>query len=146
MNRRTQGVLPAAAWPLALLHPEVRGVFVGGCVERGVGSRFRAKAHAHTHGPRLGWICFLSAARLTSRELCLHELAHVITREGHTARWREFLLQIGGTLDEVPGVLQSYHPRKRAKVVERGVNENGRFVVYDTGAVTMWPHRKATGT
>jgi hypothetical protein len=93
-----------------------------------------------------GWICFKLPKHLAHRHIRLHELAHVVTREGHTKRWREFLLQIGGTLDEVPGVSRSYHPRKRAKVIERGENENGRFVVYDNGAVTMWPHQKETGT
>jgi hypothetical protein len=109
------GHLPRRHWLVD--HPEVRGVFVGGCVERGVGSRFRAKAHAHFAGPHRGWICFLSAKWLHVRALWLHELAHVVTREGHTARWRLFLLQIGGTLDPVfdngVGVLKSYWPRSR---------------------------------
>jgi hypothetical protein len=135
------GVLPRSAWLVE--HPELRGVFVGGCVDRGVGSRFRAKAHAHTHGEHRGWICFLSANWLHLRLMWLHELAHVVTREGHTARWRAFLLQIGGTLDKVYDgdrcVMRSYHPRSRPKVVERSENENGRFVTYDNGAVTMWP-------
>lgn len=109
-----KGILPRNKWPKELNHPEVRGVFVGGCCARGVGSRFRAKAHAHTQGLRRGWICFLSARRLSERALCLHELAHIVTREGHTNRWREYLLQIGGTLDEVPGLLRSYHARKGA--------------------------------
>jgi hypothetical protein len=107
------GKLPKSEWPLELKHPEVKGVFVGGCVARGVGSRFRAKAHAHTSGAHVGWICFLSAKRLTCRMLCLHELAHIVTKEGHTKRWREFLLQIGGTLDPVEDILGSYHPRPR---------------------------------
>ena len=124
-------------------HPELRGVFVGGCVDRGEGSRFRAKAHSHIRDPHRGWICFLSSKWLHVRELWLHELAHVVTRQGHTDRWRKFLLQIGGTLDEVPSVMGSYHPRLRPKVVERGENANGRFVVYDNGAVTMWPHQNA---
>lgn len=111
-------------WPIELRHPEVRGVFVGGCVDRGVGSKFRAKAHAHTGGKNLGWICFRSARWLHVRELLLHELAHIVVREGHTRRWRAFLLQIGGTLDEVYGpdekgktvcILGSCHPRPREK-------------------------------
>lgn len=78
------GIQPKSAWPEALRHPEVRGVFIGGCVERGVGSSFRAKAQAHTHGARRGWVCFRSARWLGCRALLLHELAHVVTREGHT--------------------------------------------------------------
>lgn len=114
-----KGKLPQSEWPEELKHPEVKGVFVGGCVERGVGSRFRRKAHAHTHGEHRGWICYLSEKRLKSKLLNLHELAHIVTREGHTKRWREYLLQIGGTLDEVleedgKGVLiGDCHPRPR---------------------------------
>lgn len=99
--------------PKELQRPEVRGVFVGGCVERGDGSRFRAKAHAHTDGEHAGWICYLSAKRLPIREIALHELAHILSGEGHTDKWRETLLAIGGTLDAVPGILKSYHKRTR---------------------------------
>jgi hypothetical protein len=109
------GPLPRAKWPPELDHPEVRGVFIGGCVERGVGSRMRAEAHAHTAGSQRGWICILSAKRLACRELLLHERAHVVTRQGHGPRWRAYLLQIGGTLDAVPGIMRSYHPKPRAK-------------------------------
>jgi hypothetical protein len=150
VNERARGIIHPADWPADLQHPEVRGLFLGGCVAKGLGVRHlgggSGGTHAHTSGPNRGWICFGSTRLLDSREARLHELAHVVTREGHTARWREYLLQIGGTIDEVPGVLRSYYPRKRAKIVERGENENGRFVVYDNGAVTMWPHRRATGT
>jgi hypothetical protein len=126
-------------------HHELRGVFVGGCVARGEGSRFRAKAHAHVSGHYRGWICFLSSKWLHVRALWLHELAHVVTRQGHTDVWRRFLLQIGGTLDEVwdgnVSVLRSYQRRARPKIVGRGENANGRFVVYDNGSTTVWPHR-----
>ena len=102
--------------PLLRVFPEVAGIFAGGCVERGEGSRFRAKAHSHTTGKFTGWICFLSAKRLTNLELMLHEIAHVLTGEGHTDKWRERLLQIGGTLDAVPGILRSYHKKTRRTV------------------------------
>lgn len=142
------GVLPRKLWTVE--HTELRGVFIGGCVERGVGSSFRAKAHAHTHGSNRGWICFRSDMWLACRELWLHEIAHVVTREGHTDRWRAFLVQLGGTLDVVTlggdVVLGDYHKRPRAKVVASGENENGRWVEYDHGGVTMWPHRTAAAT
>jgi hypothetical protein len=113
----TLGCLPRFAW--LVKHPELRGVFVGGCVSRGVGSKFRAKAHAHTTGEHRGWICFRSTRWINIRELWLHELAHVVTRDGHTDRWRAFLVQIGGTLDPVvidgTIVTKSYHAIKRDK-------------------------------
>jgi hypothetical protein len=93
--------LPKDHWPIELQRPEVKGVFVGGCVARGDGSRFRAKAHAHSRGEHAGWICFLSAKRLECRELILHELAHILTGEGHTDKWRRELLRLGGTLNLV---------------------------------------------
>ena len=92
-----------------LKFPDVKGVFVWGCVERGDGSRFRAKAHAHTSGNYWGWVCVLSAKRLSERMLMLHEAAHIMTCAGHTDKWRAKLLEIGGTLDAVPGLLKAYH-------------------------------------
>jgi len=107
-----KGFLPLEQWPKELQHTEVKGVFVGGCVKRGVGSRFRAKAHAHTFGNDYqGWICFLSAKRLSSKELCIHEAAHIITGEGHTDKWREKVKELGGTILEVPGILKAYSKR-----------------------------------
>lgn len=101
-----------------------KGVFVGGCVERGDGSSFRAKAHAHNEqyvkigsskvmdengNPKewkhFGWICVRSAKRLYTRpgqpsNLMWHELAHILT-PGHShddvwrAKAREFGVYIG---------------------------------------------------
>lgn len=99
-----------------LEYPEIRGVFAGGCVERGEGSRFRAKAHAHTDGAFKGWVCVLSSKRLSERMLMLHEAAHIVSGCGHTDKWRETLLRMGGTLDEVPGLLKSYHKKSRGGV------------------------------
>lgn len=99
--------------PLLSQHEEVKGVFVGGCVIRGEGSRFRAKAHSHTVGDYAGWICYLSSKWLHVRELALHELAHIATGHGHTDTWRAALIKLGGTVDAVPGVLRSYEKKKR---------------------------------
>ena len=101
-----------------------KGVFVGGCVERGDGSSFRAKAHAHNtlyikvgssivkdeHGnpkawKHFGWICVRSAKRLYTRpgqpsNLMWHELCHILT-PGHShddvwrAKAREYGVYIG---------------------------------------------------
>lgn len=108
------GSLPRECWPPELLRSfAVRGVYVGGCVSRGVGSSFRAKAHAHTHGPYTGWLCFRRADRLTCRALVLHELAHLVTGHGHTETWRREVIRLGGTLDDVPGILGNYHKQTR---------------------------------
>lgn len=103
------GVLARDAWPSSLRHPAVKGVFVGGCVERGVGSSYRrVKAHTHIGGPYCGWICFLSRRWLDCEPLLLHELAHAVTRERHVRTWREYLLAIGGTIKAVKGVMANY--------------------------------------
>lgn len=96
-----------------LKFPEVKGIFTGGCVERGEGSSFRAKAHGHLWGEYAGWICVRAARRLNDRMLMLHEAAHVITSAGHTDKWRAKLLEIGGTLDETDS-LRSYRKVKRS--------------------------------
>lgn len=82
--------------------PEVAGIFVGGCIERGVGSSFRAQAHAHTskQDEHRGWICVRSGKRVTTDSgkpttLMLHEYAHIITGQGHTAKWAEVLTRLG---------------------------------------------------
>lgn len=81
--------------------PEIKGVFVGGCVERGEGSSFRAKAHAHIKGAHNGWICVRSIKRIGEwhpsvpcaviskpSRLLWHEYAHIVTGKGHVDLWR----------------------------------------------------------
>jgi len=87
---------------------EVKGIFVGGCVKRGEGSSFRAKAHAHnfTIDPLFGWICVRSLKRIgiyvlnydgqfdgeiiTPSNLLWHEYSHILLpNRGHDKIWRE---------------------------------------------------------
>ena len=98
-------------WPAA---PQVVGVFVGGCVKRGEGSSFRAKAHAHTAKADRSyhWICVRSVKRvgewvagsglpkradgviLKPSRLLMHEYAHVLTDHGHDDTWRVVMREL----------------------------------------------------
>lgn len=98
--------MPKIDYPAFDKYQEVKGVFVEGCVDRGDGSRFRHRAHAHTDpkSEHHGWICVLSRKRLYNAkgnpsELMLHELAHILTGVGHTDKWRAKLKELGGTLE-----------------------------------------------
>ena len=113
-------VLPRQKWPARMLRSwALRGIFTGGCIARGDGSSFRAKAHAHTGGRHEGWICVRRADRVADEMLMLHELAHIITGHGHTDTWRACLVRIGGKLEpheEKHGrglVLRDYHKQPR---------------------------------
>ena len=75
-----------------------KGTFVGGCIERGEGSSFRRKAHAHCFGQdkHMGWICVRSPKRLYNKAggasfLMWHEMAHIITHDGHGRRFYMWL-------------------------------------------------------
>lgn len=100
---------------------EVKGIFVGGCVERGVGSSFRAKAHAHCFrkDPYFGWICVRSAKRLgevSGQEvtkpsaLLWHEYAHILTPDHyHDDYWRGTMKVLGQPIPE------QYQRKRRTK-------------------------------
>jgi hypothetical protein len=97
------------------LFPAYR-IFIGGCVERGVGSSFRRQAHAHNHkiDTNLGCLCFRSIRRIGKyhsiaadtgkidiiidkpSRLMLHEFAHLLAlQQWHNKtferRYRELL-------------------------------------------------------
>ena len=99
-----------------LEHKELTGVCVGGCIYNGKwskGARIKdkdgkpirckdgkylreppASAHAHTSGYYKGVICFHTAEDLKKDTTAKHELAHVITGEGHTKKWAEKYVEL----------------------------------------------------
>jgi len=100
--------MPTIQVPAELKQYGVKGIFVGGCVERGEGSSFRAKAHAHSiipgtrnyHGTDefLGWICIRSAKRLFTSsgkpsQLLWHETAHIWRRSWSEKQCNTFARQ-----------------------------------------------------
>lgn len=96
--------------------PGVKGIFVGGCKRRGAGrisdSIQCEYAHAHIGGTLKGWICFQLPCYFWDAEyhwLRMHELAHIISGQGHTEKWREALRKLG---EEIPDRYR-YRPRRK---------------------------------
>lgn len=117
-------------WMRAAMTVYVEGIFLGGCVERGVGSSFRAQAHAHNdrHDKFFGWVCVRSIKRLgqyvltpqsdgstlvvigKASRLLWHEYAHIQTPgHSHDDTWRRKMRELGQPLPK------QYQKRTRAK-------------------------------
>ncbi len=88
----------------------VKGVAVGGCTN---GRRIsRHYAHTHTTGFYKGWICFAKTSDLENPDLVKHELAHLISGQGHTKKFREVLRDLGGDMT---------HYSERERTAARGI-------------------------
>jgi len=124
-------------WPTDLQtpsgNPALAGVFAGGCIDRGEGSSFRARAHAHTSlvSPNYGWICVRALRRVgpvapasspdwdgelvKPSRLMWHEYAHILTGHGHDDRWRAAMRELN---QPVPA---RYQKRQRPPVMHGNV-------------------------
>jgi len=107
-----------------------KGTFIGGCVVKGEGSRFRARAHAHCfHGyPHFGWICVLSS-NLNKRvrdsktgklkNTMWHELSHILCpNHSHDDAWRKVAKSFGVRLGK------KYKKKRRKSPQPQSVNDS----------------------
>ncbi len=84
--------------------PNTKHIFLGGCVQEGVGSRVGgdmsvwAHAHCSPEDPRYGWVCFEHPEDFEDTNLRLHEDAHIETGGGHDDKWRAALRAKGGVV------------------------------------------------
>lgn len=80
------------------MQPDVRAIYVGGCIESGLGT-LNGYADAHAHVDRKdrfqGWVCFQHPDNVNDRALRMHELAHMRTGQGHTDAWRAEMTRLG---------------------------------------------------
>jgi hypothetical protein len=80
-----KGRLPRQFWPeyltAEIASERLKGIFLGGCVLSGR-SFCTHREHAH-----FGWICLRSPGLIHDCGLIVHELAHVLTGDGHTDAW-----------------------------------------------------------
>jgi hypothetical protein len=86
---------------------QATGIFLGGCIDRGKGnisSKARCDlAHAHIRGDLRGWICFQLPEYFHDPSynwLRMHELAHIISGQGHTEKWRRVMQELGQDIPE----------------------------------------------
>jgi hypothetical protein len=120
--------MPRVEYPAFQQYPAFKGVFVGGCIDRGDGSSFRAKGHAHTKEPNHGWICVRSAKRLYVRgtnrpsKLMWHELAHILTGHGHDDTWRKGVRRLGGSIHHRE--TKAWHQQRRGIMTKTSTSED----------------------
>jgi hypothetical protein len=100
--------LPIREWPKCLLpYPQVMEVWVNGCKygeDNWITDTHFTNAHTHTwiNAP-VGVICMPYRFLTRSRDLMLHELAHVLVgcHHGHDEVWESKFLQLGGTNSQI---------------------------------------------
>lgn len=85
-----------AKWPKPRKMRDTKGNFIKGKGKDGKYVRDMPHcAHAHTNGPFKGYICFSSEAEFKKQTTCKHELAHIVTGQGHTKAWAEAYVGFG---------------------------------------------------
>lgn len=95
-----------------------RGVYAGGCVAFGIGvyPALELSERAHSHlgaGPEKGWVCVRYANDVYDDDgnltyWTIHELAHVLTGQGHTRKWWRLMRAWGVDEPEPVATAESY--------------------------------------
>src|ERR1700722_11534834 len=131
-KRTSKYSLPRNEWPAYLRsYQQLAGICVGGCIRDRDARFYRSKdnkrialAHCHPRGKYAGWICVPYETRLRTRNLMLHELAHIICgslgiKRGHKKEWRTIVKAIGGTAGSYKIVGSTLKSRDHREFVEK---------------------------
>jgi hypothetical protein len=110
-------VIPYRKRPKVLQVADVQGVYVDNCVEnKPLPKDTLAHAHVQASDDFRGWICFKDRKVMRDINLCLHELAHILSNQYyHNATWRFKFLKLGGSLDS-SDLMRSYKAKTRIKL------------------------------
>lgn len=81
---------------------EVKGIYVGGCIDGLEAPKGTAHAHCVAGHHRTGWICLSYKYQLKEKLTLLHEVAHLIADKSvhapdHGKKWRDIVESINGT-------------------------------------------------
>lgn len=95
---KARGELLRRSWPPALAsRAGVARVFLVECLFTSPRAFRWGKVKAHAHNIQRV-ICYRDAVALADPEIAIHELAHLISGQGHTERFRRVYRDLGGTV------------------------------------------------
>jgi hypothetical protein len=112
-------------------YKEVKGIWIGGCIEGAWGDGGLVAAHAHSfrEDPYCGWICSPYRWVLDDQDILLHELAHILSEQDHNFIWKGCLMALGGDVSDYAHIEMPRRPwinKKIKRRLKRGANNRSQ--------------------